>query len=79
LPDGSSVLDGLASVRDVRTQLGVPVPESDAYQTIAGFLIRALETIPKPGASFTAGGYRWTVVDMDGPKIVKVKMEREGR
>jgi len=79
LPDGSYVLDGLASVRDVRSQLGVPVPESDAYHTIAGFLIDALATIPKPGASLTTAGHRWTVVDMEGPKIVRVKVEREGR
>jgi magnesium and cobalt exporter, CNNM family len=79
LPDGSYVLDGLAPIHDVQAQLALPIEESEAYRTVAGFLINALQAIPKPGASVTAGGHRWTVVEMDGPKIVKVKVEREGR
>ena len=76
LPDGSRVLDGLAPVRDVRTLLALPIEESKEYRTVAGFLIHSLGVIPKPGASVTLGGYRWTVVDMEGPKITKVKVER---
>ncbi len=79
LADGSYVLDGLASIRDVRAQLALPVEESETYHTVAGFLIDTLRAIPKPGASVTAGGHRWTVVEMNGPKIVKVKVERERR
>jgi putative hemolysin len=79
LADGSYVLDGLAAVREVRGQLALPVPESEAYHTLAGFLIHSFEAIPKPGASVTVGGYRWTVVDMEGPKITKVKVEQEAR
>jgi putative hemolysin len=77
LSDGSYVLDGFAPIRDVRAQLALPVEESSDYQTIAGFLIRSLGVIPKPGASLAAGGYRWTVIDVDGPKVTKVKVERE--
>ena len=79
LPDGSYVLDGFAPIRDVRAQLALPVEESSDYQTVAGFLIHSLGVIPKPGASVAGGGYRWTVVAMDGPKITKVKVEREPR
>jgi CBS domain containing-hemolysin-like protein len=79
LPDGSYVLDGFAPIRDVRTRLALPVEESSDYQTVAGFLIHSLGAIPKPGASIAGGGYRWTVVDMEGPKITKVKVEREPR
>src|SRR3972149_937035 len=75
LPDGSRVLDGLASVRDVRALLALPIEESKDYRTVAGFLIHSLGVIPKPGASLTLGGYRWTVVDMGGPKITQVKVE----
>ena len=71
--------DGVAPVRDVRTQLALPVEESSDYHTVAGFLIHTLGAIPKPGASVAVEGYRWTVVDMDGPKITKVKVEREPR
>jgi putative hemolysin len=79
LAGGAWVLDGLAPVRDVRAQLGIPVPESDDYQTIAGFLLYTLDTIPSPGASVTVGSHRYTVVDVDGPKISRVKVERDQR
>ncbi|MBI3105355.1 MAG: HlyC/CorC family transporter, partial [Candidatus Rokubacteria bacterium] len=79
MPDGSYILDGFAPTRDVRAQLALPVEESSDYQTVAGFLIHRLGAIPKPGASVAGGGYRWTVVDMEGPKITKVKVEREPR
>ena len=74
LPDGSYILDGLTSIRDVRTRIGVPVEESDAYNTIAGFLISAFGAIPAPGASVTAAGYRWTVLEMNGPQITRIQV-----
>ncbi len=77
LADGSYIVDGLVSIRDVRAKLGLPVKESETYHTVAGFLIDALQAIPAPGASVTAGGYRWTVVEMNGPKVVTVKVERQ--
>lgn len=79
LPDGSYLLDGFAPVHDVRGQVGLPVEESSEYHTVAGFLIHVFGVIPGPGASVSKDGYRWTVVDVDGPRITKVKVEREPR
>ncbi len=75
LADGAYELDGLASVRDVRAELGLPIEESDAYQTIAGLLVHALGAIPKPGAIIRRGGYRWTVIAMTGARIARVRVE----
>ncbi len=75
LPDGAYVIDGTATIRDLREQAGVPLDESPEYQTVAGFLLHTLHTVPQPGAAVTAHGFVWTVVDMDGPRIAKVKAE----
>ena len=48
------------------------------YTTLAGFVLSALGSVPQPGASFAAGGYTWTVVDMSGPRIEKVKVAPAG-
>jgi putative hemolysin len=72
------VVDGLASIRDVRAQLGLPIEESESYHTIAGFVVNAFGAIPKPGASVTVGEHRLTVLEVSGPKIVKVKIKRDG-
>jgi putative hemolysin len=73
LPDGAVVIDGAATIRDLREQAGLPLEESSDYQTVAGFLLYTLHTVPQPGAAVTAHGYVWTVVDMEGARIAKVK------
>jgi putative hemolysin len=75
LPDGSYVMDGTALVGDVRDRFNLPLEESPEYQTVAGFILHALRALPTPGASVIAGGYRWTVVDMAGPRILRIKAQ----
>ena len=75
LPDGSYMIDGTATIRDLREQVGLPLEESPDYQTIAGFLLQRLGVVPVPGISTEASGHRFTVVDMDGPRIMKVRAE----
>jgi putative hemolysin len=61
LPDGSS--------------LGIPIEESPEYTTVAGYILTSLNAMPAVGATMTRDGYRWTVLQMDGPRIAKVKIE----
>jgi putative hemolysin len=76
LPDGSYLVDGLVTVRDLRERVGIPMEESPEYQTVAGFMLQRLQTLPRPGMSVSAFGYEWTVVDLEGPRIAKVKARR---
>jgi CBS domain containing-hemolysin-like protein len=76
LPDGSSLIDGTASIHDLRVQAGLPLEEASEYHTVAGFLLHALNTVPLPGVSVSAHGVVWTVVEMDGPRIATVKASR---
>jgi putative hemolysin len=73
-PDGTLVVDGLAAVDEIR-EAGVPVDDSPEYTTAAGFVMDALGSIPAPGDSVTRGGYRWTVVETDGARIRKIRIE----
>src|SRR5262245_18375106 len=75
LPDGSYMIDGTAAIRDLREQVGLPLEESPDYQTIAGFLLQHLGVVPRPGTTTEASSYRWTIVEMDGPRIMKVRAE----
>jgi putative hemolysin len=77
LADDTYVVDATAPVRDVREALGLPISDSPDYTTIAGFVMHALQKVPTPGASVAVGGHVWTVVDMDGPRIMKVKVQRQ--
>lgn len=73
LPDGSLVVDGLASVDDIRTA-GVPVAPSPQYTTAAGFVMAALGAVPAAGASVTHAGYRWTVLAADRVRVRTIKI-----
>ena len=79
LPDGSYLIDGAATVHDLRVAAGLPIEESPDYQTIAGFILSALKSVPEPGAAVSRYGYTFTVEEMDGPRIAKVKVRREAR
>jgi putative hemolysin len=76
LPDGSLLIDGAATVHDLRVAVGVPIEESADYQTIAGFMLAALNTVPQPGASVSRSGYTFTVEKMDGPRIAALRVRR---
>jgi putative hemolysin len=76
LPDGSYLVDGAAPLSAVRDALKSDLPDSPDYTTLAGFVLHALQTVPTRGASVTGGSYRWTVVEMTGPRIRKVQAER---
>jgi putative hemolysin len=76
LPDGALLVDGRAPIEELRETLGLPLPESTEYTTVAGLVIASLNAIPSPGATFTLAGHRWTVIETAGPRIAKVRIER---
>jgi putative hemolysin len=76
LPDGSFLLEGMAPVDEIETQIGIPMRESRDYATVAGFLLATLNSVPVRGTTVTAGGHRWTVVEMEGPRIRRVRVQR---
>jgi putative hemolysin len=75
LPDGRYVMDGAAPVDEVERALGVTLPPSRDYTTAAGFVLATLGSVPTPGTSLVAAGHRWTVVEMDGPRIRRVSVQ----
>ena len=75
LPDGTVLVDGAARVDDVEHALDIALPESRDDATIAGFILATLGSVPTPGMSLTAAGYRWTVVEMDGPRIRRIAVQ----
>ena len=75
LPDGSMVIQGSALLRDLKSDFGLPFEESPDYLTLAGFVLAQLKRIPRGGEKVEHNGYRLTIVDMEGRRILKVKLE----
>ena len=79
LADGSMVIQGSALLKDLKSDHGLPFEESPDYLTLAGFVLAKLRRIPRGGEVVEHNGYRLTIVDMEGRRIVKVKLEATGK
>lgn len=79
LKDGSLIIDASIALRDLEVTPPLPIEESDEYDTLAGYVLYKLQKIPKGGEVIKENGYKYTIVDMEGKRIAKVKVEKEGR
>lgn len=72
--DGTWLVDGTLSIRDLRDALGVrELPfEVRGFTTVAGLVLAQLNRIPTVGEHFTLGHWRFEVADLDGKRIDKV-------
>jgi putative hemolysin len=75
LADGALAIQGSAPLWDLREGYALPVEETSEYHTLAGLLLARLGRIPQGGESIVEQGYCFTVVDVDGPRITRVKAE----
>jgi putative hemolysin len=76
LKDGSLLTDASLSVRDLNADYGLPIPESGEYETLGGFVLSQLQNMPRGGEIIQHGDYKFTIVEMDSRRIVKVKVEK---
>ena len=75
-PDGSCLLDGGLAVRDLNKRLGLSVPISEGYTTVAGFLMAEAGHILEEGETVPFNGHTFRVEKAAKRRILQVKMER---
>lgn len=69
------VLDGTLGIRDLETRFDLLLPRDAGFETLAGFLLSRLQKIPEVGDSCYYGGRKFTVDEMDGRRIARVRVE----
>ena len=69
------VLEGSTPLRDLETQYHLRLPREEGYETLAGFVLSRLQKMPEGGESFEHDGRRYTVAEMDGHRIARVRIE----
>ena len=77
--DGSLLVDGGISVETLRELFGggaLPAQDEHDYHTAAGMVIAHFGRIPDVGEHFDWNGWRIEVVDLDGPRIDKLLLQR---
>jgi putative hemolysin len=75
LADGSVIFDASLKIHDL-PQFHVELPEDFVYETLAGFVLSHLGFLPRGGESFEDHGYRFTIMEMEGRRISRVKIKR---
>ncbi len=71
----SLVLDGTMGLRDLESQYDLLLPRDAGFETLAGFMLSRLQKIPATGDTCYYDGHRFTVEEMDGHRISRVKIE----
>ena len=57
-------------------ELGWPLEESEDYETLAGWMLSIMDTVPQVGDSFEKDGFLYTVQSMRRRRILTVRVER---
>ena len=76
LSENSWRVEGRLPIGDAE-ELGWPVKQSDDYETIAGWLLSELDSVPKTGDSVSVDGYTFTIVRMRRSRISIIKVEKD--
>ena len=75
LDEHTAYVDGRVSVVDANEQLALELPSGE-YETVAGFLLEQLGSIPEVGAEVVFGDLHFVVLEMQGVRIGRVRVRR---
>lgn len=75
-PDGSYLVDGSASIRDVNKEMSWQLP-TDGPKTLNGLIIEHLEDIPENNISVRIAGYPVEIVEVSENRIKTVRVMPE--
>ncbi len=71
--DGSYLVEGAMTIRDLNRAMDWALPDQDA-NTIAGLVIHEAQTIPDPGQAFVFHGFRFEVVARKDNRITRLRV-----
>lgn len=78
--DGSWLVEGMMRIDEMKKMFDLDeLPDEDraGYETVGGFMMAQLGSVPTPGQYFTLFGWRFEVIDMDGMRVDKVLVSQE--
>ena len=75
-PDGSVLVSGLASVRDVNRVLDIELPEEGDWTTIGGLLVALAGRIPETGTELAVTGVKLVVAEASPRRVRAVRITK---
>jgi len=74
--DGSFLVSGWMPIDQFADEMRFALDGKPDYETVAGFVIDEIKRLPKLGETFTAKGWHFEVVDMDGRRVDKLLVRK---
>jgi CBS domain containing-hemolysin-like protein len=74
--ENALLVDAMISLRDLAKDYELELPRDAGYETLAGFVLARLGIIPLGGETFVFEDRRFTVVEIEGRRVSRVKIEQ---
>ncbi|MEL4893886.1 hemolysin family protein [Crocosphaera sp. Alani8] len=71
------LIEAQLNLEELNDVLGLDLPLTDEYQTLAGFLLYQWQKMPTEGETFSYGNLSFTIVDSEGPRLRKIHLARQ--
>ena len=75
IDDDAFIVQAQLNVEEVNELLDLDLPLSEEYQTLGGFVTYQLQKIPSQGEIFQYENLEFTVIDADGPRLDRIKIQ----
>jgi putative hemolysin len=69
-----AVVDARYPMEELNSRLGLGINESGEYDSVGGYVVASLGTIPAPGAQFQGGRAKWKVEQARGNRVEQVRL-----
>src|ERR1700687_1876405 len=77
--ESTLVLEGSVNIRDLEAEYGLTLPRDAGFETLAGFILARLQKVPSLRDSFEYEGRRYTVEELEGHRIARVRIEKTAK
>ncbi len=77
-PDGSYIVDGTVTVRDLNREFDWDLPDETDYSTVAGLVIYESRHIPEVGQTFTFFGFRFEILKRQRHQVLTIRVTPPG-
>jgi CBS domain containing-hemolysin-like protein len=69
-----ALVDARYPMEELNSRLGLGINESAEYDSVGGYVVASLGTIPPPGATFQGGRARWKVEKASSNRVELVRL-----
>ncbi|MCM1093285.1 MAG: hemolysin family protein [Lachnospiraceae bacterium] len=71
---GEYEFSGRCEISDLRDNFNIDIPESEEYQTLAGYILTELGEIPAQGATIELNGFTFSIVKKSATRLELIKV-----